>query len=147
MDTSAGAYCGEAHLTTANEDYLECIVRIEDESASDGSTGIRSVDIAQRLNVSKASVNKAIASLKAQGMVEQSHYGKVNLTALGRAVGDAVWRRHRMLRAFLVDELGVDFERADAEACLMEHALSEDTMNRWLDHLEQSGISIDDTSR
>lgn len=147
MDTSAGACCSETHLTTANEDYLECIVRIEDESASDGSEGIRSVDIAQRLSVSKASVNKAITSLKTQGMVEQSHYGKVRLTALGRAVGNAVWRRHRMLRAFLTDELGVEFERADAEACLMEHALSEDTMNRWLDHLEQSGISIDGPAR
>ena len=42
-----------------------------------GTDGIRSVEIAQRLDVSKASVNKAIASLKSQGMVEQAHYGKV----------------------------------------------------------------------
>ena len=93
--------------------------------------------------VSKASVNKAITALKAQGMVEQSHYGRVRLTSQGREIGSAVWRRHRMLRAFLAGELGVDFERADAEACLMEHALSEDTMNRWLAYLESSGITIE----
>lgn len=144
MHMGHGENAAELRLTMANEDYLECIVRIENEGDANDEMGIRSVDIAQRLDVSKASVNKAITALKTQGMVEQSHYGKVRLTSLGRTIGSAVWRRHRMLRTFLVDELGVDFERADAEACMMEHALSEDTMNRWLAHLEQSGISIDD---
>lgn len=129
----------EPHLTMANEDYLECIVRLEDEGQA--GAGVRSVDISQRLNVSKASVNKAIASLKAQGMVDQSHYGKVQLTEEGRKVGTAVWQRHRVLRTFLNRELGVEFDRADEEACRMEHALSEDTMQRWLRYLEQAGIS------
>ena len=132
------------HLTMANEDYLECIVRIELEDEAARDAGIRSVEIAQRLDVSKASVNKAITSLKAQGMVEQAHYGKVRLTGLGREAGTRVWRRHRMLRAFLTDELGVSFERADVEACRMEHALSDDTMNRWIEHMERSGISLED---
>ncbi len=128
----------------ANEDYLECIVRIEAEEPNQGADGIRSVEIAQRLDVSKASVNKAIASLKSQGMVEQAHYGKVRLTEEGRSIGAAVWRRHRMLRAFLTDELGVEFDRADEEACKMEHALSEDTMDRWIAHMEHDGIKLVD---
>lgn len=132
------------HLTMANEDYLECIVRIEAEGLDQGTDGIRSVEIAQRLDVSKASVNKAIASLKSQGMVEQAHYGKVRLTEEGRSIGAAVWRRHRMLRAFLTDELGVEFDRADEEACKMEHALSEDTMDRWIAHMERDGIKLVD---
>lgn len=128
----------------ANEDYLECIVRIEAEEPDQGTDGIRSVEIAQRLDVSKASVNKAIASLKSQGMVEQAHYGKARLTEEGRSIGAAVWRRHRMLRAFLTDELGVEFDRADEEACKMEHALSEDTMDRWIAHMERDGIKLVD---
>lgn len=132
------------HLTMANEDYLECIVRIEAEGPDQGTDGIRSVEIAQRLDVSKASVNKAIASLKSQGMVEQAHYGKVRLTEEGRSIGAAVWRRHRMLRAFLTDELGVEFDRADEEACKMEHALSEDTMDCWIAHMERDGIKLVD---
>lgn len=127
----------DLHLTMANEDYLEAMVRIESEEGLDEGAGIRSVDVAQQLNVSKASVNKAIAALKAQGLVEQSHYGKVMLTTQGREIGAAVWRRHRALRAFLTEELGVDFETADEEACKMEHALSEDTMNRWIAYLEK----------
>lgn len=134
----------EPHLTMANEDYLECIVRIELEDDAARDSGIRSVEIAQRLDVSKASVNKAITSLKTQGMVEQAHYGKVRLTELGREVGAQVWRRHRMLRAFLTDELGVDFARADEEACRMEHALSDDTMDRWIAHMERSGLALED---
>ena len=131
----------ELHLTMANEDYLECLVRIEQEEGAED--GVRSVDVAKRLNVSKASVNKAVAALKAQGLVDQSHYGKVILTDQGREVGTAVWYRHRLIRTFLVRELGVDFERADSEACMMEHALSEDTMSRWLAYLEQQGVTVE----
>lgn len=130
----------ELHLTVANEDYLECMVRIEQEGSQ--GEGIRSVDIAQQLGVSKASVNKAVTVLKEQGLVEQSHYGKVMLTDPGRELGRAVWYRHRLIRTFLVQELGVEFERADTEACMMEHALSEDTMQRWVRYLEREGIKI-----
>ena len=139
MDTTEPSR--ELHLTMANEDYLECLVRIEQEEGAED--GVRSVDVAKRLNVSKASVNKAVAALKAQGLVDQSHYGKVILTDQGREVGTAVWYRHRLIRTFLVRELGVDFERADSEACMMEHALSEDTMSRWLAYLEQQGVTVE----
>lgn len=139
MDTTERSR--KLHLTMANEDYLECLVRIEQEEGAED--GVRSVDVAKRLNVSKASVNKAVAALKAQGLVDQSHYGKVILTDQGREVGAAVWYRHRLIRTFLVRELGVDFERADSEACMMEHALSEDTMSRWLAYLEQQGVTVE----
>lgn len=130
------------HLTMSNEDYLECLVRIEQEERP--VEGVRSVDVATRLNVSKASVNKAVTSLKAQGLVEQSHYGKILLTDEGREIGESIWYRHRLLRTFLTRELGVEYERADSEACKMEHALSEDTMARWLAYLEKQGITFEE---
>lgn len=138
MDTIGASR--ERHLTVANEDYLECMVRIESEIGE--GTGVRSVDIANQLDVSKASVNKAVAALKSQGLVDQSHYGKVTLTDEGRAIGEAVWYRHRLLRTFLMRELGVPYQRADSEACMMEHALSEDTMDRWLRYLEGEGVTV-----
>ncbi|WP_291290590.1 metal-dependent transcriptional regulator [Enorma sp.] len=138
METTEGSR--ELHLTMSNEDYLECLVRIEEEEQA--VEGVRSVDVASRLNVSKASVNKAVAALKAQGLVEQSHYGKILLTDRGREIGTAVWYRHRLLRTFLTRELGVDYDRADEEACMMEHALSEDTMARWLEYLERQGVAL-----
>ena len=138
MDTIGASR--ERHLTVANEDYLECMVRIESEIGE--GTGVRSVDIANQLDVSKASVNKAVAALKSQRLVDQSHYGKVMLTDEGRAIGEAVWYRHRLLRTFLMRELGVPYQRADSEACMMEHALSEDTMDRWLRYLEGEGVTV-----
>lgn len=130
------------HLTMANEDYLEAIYRITVESGSTG--GIRSVDVAERLGVSKASVNKALTTLKEAGYVDQNRYGRILLTDEGAVYASHVWRCHRMLRSFLQHDLGVDPEVADDEACKMEHALSYDTQRRWLDYLQKQGISVDD---
>lgn len=134
----------EGHsLTEANEDYLEAILRVEEEQGSNPDEGIRSVDVAEKLHVSKASVNKALSTLREGGFVEQARYGRVTLTKSGRAYAEDVWRTHRTIRQFLHAELGVPFERADEEACTMEHSLSKDTMARWLAHLAANGISID----
>lgn len=128
-------------LTRAGEDYLESIYVLS-LGGEDGS--VRSVDVAEDLKVSKASVNKALAMLKEGGMVNQEHYGKVTLTDEGRAYARLVWRAHRVLRAFLIDEIGVDPEIANEEACLMEHVLSAKTMNLLVDHLKDKGIFIED---
>ena len=130
-------------LTRAGEDYLESIYRLSKESGdSDGS--VRSVDVAEQLEVSKASVNKALSMLKEEDMVNQSRYGRVTLTPEGKEYAAIVWRAHRALRAFLEADLGVEAERADEEACLMEHVLSADTMSRLIDYLAKQGVTIPD---
>ena len=128
------------NLTMANEDYLESIYRIMTETGS--VDGVRSVDVAERLGVSKASVNKAISTLRDAGYVEQNRYGRVMLTEEGAAYAADVWCCHRMLRTFLEHDLGVDPETADAEACLMEHALSHDTMLRWIGYMCERGYVL-----
>ena len=127
--------------TRAGEDYLEAIYVLSLDTP-DGA--VRSVDVADDLKVSKASVNKALSMLKDEGMVNQEHYGKVTLTDEGRAYARLVWRAHRALRAFLIDEIGVDEETAEEEACLMEHALSAKTMDLLVGHLKEKGIFIED---
>ena len=93
-------------LTRAGEDYLESIYRLSlDSGEPDGS--VRSVDVADQLEVSKASVNKALNQLKDMGMVTQSRYGRVTLTSEGEKYAKIVWRSHRALRAFLQTDLGV----------------------------------------
>lgn len=133
---------GPNSLTMASEDYLESVYRIMVEQDA-FETGIRSVDVAEQLGVSKASVNKAITTLKEHGMVEQTRYGRVTLTDVGLEYGKDVWHRHRTLRLFLTEQLGVDEETADDEACLMEHDLSADTMRRWCEYLERQGVSVE----
>ena len=121
-------------LTPAHEDYIEAIVELEEAQER---AEIRSVDIANLLDVSKASVNKALQSLRDAGYVEQERYGRITLTEEGRAYGAEVWGRHQALRSFLIDDLGIDPEVADKEACMMEHAISEHTMSRWLLWLDE----------
>ena len=127
-------------LSMANEDYLEAVWRIMLERDDDS---VRSVDVAELLGVSKASVNKAISTLKNHGYVEQNRYGRVSLTEPGRRYAARLWRCHRALRAFLTGDLGVDPAVADGEACEMEHALSQDTMDRLLAYLEREGTVVD----
>lgn len=134
---------GDHALTKASEDYLEAIYRLALEDASGDGT-VRSVDVAEQLGVSKASVNKALSTLKESDMVEQSRYGRVTLTQKGREYAALVWRAHRALRLFLESDLGVSPERADEEACLMEHVLSADTMERLIAYLERQGIVVPD---
>ena len=143
MATSAADPQGqEGHsLTRAGEDYLESIYRLSLESA-EGDKSVRSVDVAEQLEVSKASVNKALSQLKEMGMVVQSRYGRVVLTEEGETYAKMVWRSHRALRTFREHDLGVKPEIADEEACLMEHVLSGDTMQRLIGYLERQGVEI-----
>lgn len=132
----------EGHaLSRAGEDYLEAIYRIMLEGPK-GDGSVRSVDVAEHLGVSKASVNKAVMMLKETGMVEQNRYGRVTLTEEGERYAALVWRTHRALRTFLTTDLGVDEKTADQEACLMEHALSADTLERLIHYLEGQGIDL-----
>lgn len=128
-------------LSRAGEDYLEAIYRLSLENG-DAEAPVRSVDVADQLGVSKASVNKALSTLKESGMVTQSRYGRVVLTEEGREYASLVWRAHRALRLFLESDLGVKPEVADEEACLMEHVLSADTMGRLINYLEGQGIVV-----
>lgn len=114
-------------VTVSHEDYLEAIVMLGGTAES----SVRSVDVAQQMNVSKASVNKAISVLKAEGMLDQPYYGDITLTDEGYAYGCKVLERHELLRMFLHKALGIDEETADEEACMMEHAISDASFEKW----------------
>lgn len=97
---------------------------------------IRSVDVATKLGVSKASVNKAVNALKEKGLVDQPYYGDITLTDDGYEYGRSVLDRHHLLYTFLSKVLGIPEERADAEACLMEHAISDESFEKWVAYIK-----------
>ena len=123
-------------VSMSHEDYLEAIIMLG------GSTeqSVRSVDIANQMDVSKASVNKAIGLLKEQGYVDQPYYGDVTLTPEGYEYGSAVYKRHRYLTAFLAKEIGIPEEVAEDEACLMEHAISDESFEKWVAYIDRLGL-------
>mgnify|MGYP002772923432 CR=1 FL=1 len=88
-------------MSKSHEDYLEAIVMLGGTT----EVSVRSVDIANKMGVSKASVNKAVTALKEKALAEQPYYGDVTLTEAGYAYGTAVYDRHRMLSKFLNKEL------------------------------------------
>lgn len=111
----------------SHEDYLEAIVMLGGTTEAP----VRSVDVANKMGVSKASVNKAISALKEQGLAIQPHYGDITLTSEGYAYGQSVLGRHRMLSDFLTKAVGISPEVAEIEACQMEHAISDDSFEKW----------------
>ena len=123
-------------LSSSIEDYLEAILALSEIDPQDQS--VRVTDIAERLQIAKPSVTAALNVLKEKGLVTQERYGKVFLTPEGRKRALVVQRRHRVLRKFLVDVLGVGEELAEHDACLMEHAVSPETMEKLIEFLENT---------
>lgn len=121
-------------LTPSYEDYIEAIYDL----AMRGSGSVRSTDVANELGFSKASVARATKNLREMGYINQEHYGEITLTEKGREYGEHILMRHRVLRAFLIDALGVDEKTANDEACEMEHTISEDTMAKWIAWYEKN---------
>jgi len=119
-------------MSESHEDYLEAMVML----GADPDTPIRSVDVAEKLGVSKASVNKAVSVLKERGFVDKPYYGDITLTQEGYDYGRSVLDRHQMLVLFLTKAIGIPDEQADREACLMEHAISNDSFERWFAYVE-----------
>lgn len=120
-------------MSMSHEDYLEAIV----ELGGTTEVSVRSVDIATKLGVSKASVNKAVTVLKEKGLAVQPYYGDITLTEVGYAYGNSVLERHHLLFTFLTKALGISEEQADEEACLMEHAISDESFEKWAAYIKQ----------
>ena len=113
-----------ASMTQSLEDYLEAVYMLIAEKRP---AQVR--DVAQMLSVKMPSVVKALHELKRLGLVTQEPYAPVKLTVKGSRVAKQVLNRHTLLRKFLM-KLGVSRKHADKDACLMEHILSAETIDR-----------------
>ena len=103
------------------EDYLEAILRLSQKNAE-----VRSVDIASMLGVSKPSVSHAMKLLREDGYIAMDRYGTVTLLDKGSAIAKRIYERHRVLSC-LLENLGVDPDTAMADACKMEHDISDES--------------------
>lgn len=108
-------------LQRAGEDYLEAMLFMKEKHGY-----IRSVDIADYLGVTKPSVTYSTKRLRENGYITMDKEGLITLTETGMAVAMKMGQRHKTLTAFLVS-LGVDPEVAEADACKIEHDVSEET--------------------
>lgn len=112
-------------VSASLEDYLETFLSLENEQQN-----IKMSEVAVQLNVSKASVHKAIQVLKERGFVEQEKYKQLALTDEGREIALNVRKRHNIIKSFLIDVLKVEKEIAEDDACKMEHSISKATLDK-----------------
>ena len=107
--------------STSSEDYMKSILILHKRKGS-----VRSVDIAEEMGVSKPSVCNAMKKLRKQKMVYFGDEGNILFTEEGRILAEKVYSKHSLLSKFLT-LIGVNQENANREACLMEHAISDET--------------------
>ena len=103
------------------EDYLEQILMLLEKKGY-----ARSTDIAAGLDVSKPSVSVAMKKLRENGYISMSSDSLISLTDKGYAIARRIYDRHQMLTRYLM-QLGVPEEIARADACKMEHDLSDES--------------------
>lgn len=112
-------------LSTTHEMYLKVLYGLE----SQREVG-RVRDMAKGLGVTPSTVTAVLKKLERAGLVVHDHYGTVKLTDAGTRIAACVVRRFGIIKALLIDFLGVDPEIAEFDACRMEHAVSPATVNR-----------------
>ena len=113
-----------SEMTQSLEDYIEAIYMLIDTGKP---AQVR--DVARMVSVKMPSVVKAIRELKSLGLVVQEPYSNIELTEKGVRVARKILGRHTLLRTFLM-KLGVGRANADKDACLMEHILSAETLEK-----------------
>lgn len=115
------------------EDYLEAMLMLKEEKGY-----IRSVDIADRLNVARPSVSYSVKNLRENGYLSMDKSGFITLSESGMAIAEKIYTRHKVLTKFFVS-LGVNEEIAKEDACKVEHDLSDETFDALLKHVGEAG--------
>lgn len=118
-------------LKESGEMYLESIYVLCKSKSS-----VRSVDVAEHMNYSRASVSRGVGLLKKQGYVEMDEDGFITLTAEGTAMAEKIFERHTVITNILI-AMGIDAQIAAEDACRIEHVISEETFNGLKAHYEK----------
>lgn len=114
----------------SGEDYLECMLMLSRQQDI-----VHRIDLAKRMEVSQAAVNKAVKILVEKGYVYED--GKhLYLTEEGKRYAENVYEKHCIIRDYLIS-CGVSLANAEEDACRMEHLISEETFSMMKNHLHK----------
>ncbi len=118
-------------MLESGEMYLETILRLSNENPY-----VRSLDVAEAMNYSKPSVSRAMKILKENHYISIDGNGYIKLLKKGKDVANKIYERHRVITELLID-LGVNKEQAEADACKMEHCISDESFEAIKLHLQK----------
>jgi len=107
----------------SGEMYLEAILVLTKKNGT-----VRSIDVSEHLGYSKPSVSRAVGILRNGGYLQMDKDGTLTLTDSGLEIAEKIFERHTVLTKLLV-MLGVSEETAAADACKMEHAISDESFD------------------
>ena len=116
------------------ENYLEAILMLKEKKGY-----VRSIDIANELGFTKASVSVAMKTFRGEGYIEVDDGGHITLTEKGRAIAEKIYERHKLFAKALM-ALGVDEKTAHEDSCRLEHGISEQSFEKIKVYLAQQGI-------
>jgi len=126
------------HLQESGEMYLETIYILTKKNHD-----VRSLDVAEYMNFSKPSVSRAVGLLKQGEYITVDQEGYLHLTAMGEEIAAKMYERHMLLTEFLI-RLGVDRETASADACKIEHDISDKSFEAIKRHVnEKKAVSFE----
>ena len=114
-------------ISPSLEDYLEVILDLNDRNEL-----VRVTDLAEKLSVAKSSVNQAVTKLTDLNLLRHEKYGPLELTQQGAEEAQKIRERHKILKHFFINVLGVEQRIAEEDACHIEHFISPVTMERLI---------------
>lgn len=118
-------------IYASGEDYLEAVLVLEQKNGL-----VRSVDLARHMGFSRPSISHAVGVLREGGFLTVDGSGYLHLTDSGREVAERIYERHRFFTRQLI-AAGIDPATAEQEACQLEHVISEESFQKWKQHLER----------
>ena len=120
-----------AKIQESGEMYLETIYVLSKKGP------VRYTDVAEHMGYSKPSISRAVGLLKSSGYLLMDKEGYLTLTDTGLAIATKIYERHIFLSEFLV-KLGVDKDVAAADACKIEHVISEESFEAIKKHVKDN---------
>ncbi len=116
----------------SGEMYLETILLLKNENES-----VRAIDISKHLDISTASVSRALKNLTNEGFITIANDSVINFTQRGKELAEYTYEKHLIITKFL-EQLGVSKDIATKDACKMEHIVSKETFQKIKDFLESA---------
>lgn len=115
-------------IQESREMYLETILLL-----SKKNNVVRAVDIAEFMGYSKPAVSRALSKLRENKLVITDSDGYIAFTENGRSIAERTYQKHTLLTEFIM-RLGVDKDVAEADACRIEHVISDQTFEAMIKH-------------
>ena len=124
------------HIHESAEDYLEAILKLREDQGM-----VRSIAIVHELGFSKPSVSIAMRNLRENGYIQMDDDGYITLLPPGAEIAQRIYGRHKLLTQVFI-QLGVSPETAAADACKVEHDLSDETFEKIKAHTEGKSVPV-----